>query len=113
MSQLDQVNLVASLKDKGLDDVARHTFSVVHDMDQRIIRIMRELETLRKEMDEVAKAFPDADIHGHRLYHQKLIRESFAEENIKSSVKADIITKIILFAVAAIAAVLGLKIGLG
>jgi hypothetical protein len=113
MSRMDQVNLVSALKEKGLDDIANHTFAVIHDMDQRLILVMRNVEILQNEMEELAKAFPDSDVHGHRLYHQRLIRSSFAEENVKSAVKSDLITKMILFAVAAVATVLGLKLGFG
>lgn len=113
MSQLEQVNLVAALKEKGLDDVAKHTFAVVHDLDTRMARVMHDVEILQAEMEELAKAFPDADIHGHRLYHQRLIRQSFADESVRSSIKADLLTKMVLFAVAAVAAVMGIKIGFG
>jgi hypothetical protein len=112
MSDLDKVHLIACLKEANMEKVAQHAFAVIHEMDSEIKSLRRSADKLEEDIAELKKAFPDTDIHGHRLYHERLIRSSFANESVKNSVKADLIQKAMMIIVIAVAAFFGIKSGL-
>jgi hypothetical protein len=111
MSEIDKVKLVACIRECGNPELAEHAFEVINDMDSEIKRLAKVQERILTTIEEMQKAFPDHDIHGHRLYHERLIRSAFANESVRSAVKADMLTKMILFAVGAMALALGINIG--
>jgi hypothetical protein len=109
MANMEQVRLISALKDKDFDKVAEHMmylFERQDDVDKRV-------EALQRQMDDAIKAFPKEDICGHRLYHEKVIRQHLAREEVRQSVKTDMYQKVAWVVIGLIVTGAGLKFGIG
>ena len=111
MAEIDKVRLISSLKECN-SELSELAFLVIHDMDLEIKTMKATVDKLEKSINEIENAFANGDIHGHRLYHERLIRNSFANESVKASVKTDLVQKAIYFTIAAVLAFVGIKIGI-
>jgi len=119
MSDMNRINLVALLKEAGEDELAENVFHILFNIDDEIKTLKKEfyhtkkdIDELKKALDVIHRAFPNDDIHGHRLYHEKIIRTVIANEEVKNSLKIDIVQKVTWFVVLLVIAGLGLKLGI-
>lgn len=119
MSTMNRINLVALLKEAGEHDLAENVFHILFDIDDEIknckkelYHVKREIEVIKENIELIRKAFPNEDIHGHRLYHDKIIRAVLANEEVKNSLKVDLVQKVTWFVILLVIAGLGLKLGI-
>jgi hypothetical protein len=109
MANMEQVRLIAALKDKGLHEVADHMMHLFERQDD----VDKKVEAIQRCMDDIKKAFPKEDPYGHRLYHEKVIRQREAMDEVRWSVKADLYQKAAWIVIGLIVAGIGLKFGIG
>ena len=60
-------------------------------------------------IEELLKAFPNEDTHGHRIYHERMIREYIEREKIKYDIIKNLIWGAIVVGIAAVAGFYGLS----
>lgn len=115
-----EIALIAALKEKGLDDVADQLLLVLDDREKRLkaleAKILEDVsryeaasralshftELELKHYTELKAAFPDADLSGHRMYHEKLIKSAEAQEQFWITMKAEMLKKGFFWATIAI-----------
>ena len=112
MSTVDKktyFNLISALNKAGLDDIAENILMLYQAQDD----MNTKLNELTRIVEDLHKAFPSNDTYGHRLYHEKMIRDHISKEEISRSVKTDMITKFVWIAIGLIVTALGVKLSLG
>jgi len=77
-----------------------HLIDVISELNDRLIKVEKEIEC-------VQEAFPNKDPSGHRLYHERMIRQFISDENMKATVKTDLVQKAIMVLLAIVAAYFG------
>lgn len=114
-----KVELVAKLREKGLVEIAESVFEVIHHNDENIGNVKDDVRMLKQalidiecEIEDLKKGFPDENIYGHRLYHEKQIRAHLSDEKVKSDLKKDMIMKMIMFVVGLVVAGIAAKYGI-
>lgn len=115
-----EIALIAALKQKGLDDVADQLLLVLDNREKRLKTIEDKIfedinryeaaslalnhftELELKHYTELKAAFPDADLSGHRMYHEKLIKSAEAQEAFWLTMKTEMFKKGFFWATVAI-----------
>jgi len=123
MTDLDEFKLIAAIKDKDFDAIAEHTLIILENRSEMMsqlasqhVSILERIDKLAETVKEFEKGFPDGDVHGHRIYHERLIRNVAAQENFWNGLKSDLATKglwaVILVVVGLIVSGVGVKMGI-
>jgi hypothetical protein len=116
VNAMDKINLITGLKEKGMSDVGEYMLSLMQQIDADVASLKAKqdelentVESLTSSMDRHKEAFPNGDVHGHRIYHEKVIRTAMANEGIKHSLKGDVLQKALFLILGLAATGLGLK----
>ena len=123
MSEISEFKLISAIRDQNFDQIAESAMIVLEERAEMMkqlanqhVTLLEKLERLTQAIEEFEKGFPQGDIHGHRLYHERLIRNVVAKEDFWNGLKSDLAKKglwaVLLVTVGLIVAGLGAKIGL-
>lgn len=123
MSEISEFKLISAIRDKNFDQIAESAMIVLEERSEMMkqlagqhVTLLEKLERLTTAIEEFEKGFPDGDIRGHRLYHERLIRNVMAQEDFWNGLKSDLAKKglwaVLLIVVGLIIAGLSAKIGL-
>ena len=117
---IDHIKLLTSLKEKGLDETAEYTLSVLKDASDQMMDIQSQQKTLSDKVDhlsetieEMRDGFPGRDPHGHKAYHEKVMQENINNERLKDKIKGEILQKLFLLLITLAITGLGIKLGFG
>jgi hypothetical protein len=106
------------MRENRINEAAEHLLEVLHDINTNIenaqihrTEILEKLEKIEKELEQIKNAFPSGDPHGHRAYHEKMMREQEHSTKIKEQIFKEVVQKGILIVISLIVGALGLKFG--
>lgn len=117
---IDHIKLLTSLKEKGFDETSEHTLNVLKDVSDQISDIKEQqkelkdsIKNLKETIDEVKDGFPSKDPHGHKAYHERVMREDLNNEKMREKIKGEILQKLFMLLTTLVITGLGIKFGTG
>lgn len=115
---LEHVKLITAMREKKIDEAAEHLLEVLHEINENIesaklhrTEILDDLKKVQKEIDYVRRGFPLEDPHGHRAYHEKMMREEEHHIKMKEQIVKEVIQKGVIIGITLVIGVLGLQFG--
>jgi len=106
-----EINLVSELRTRGMSEIADAIMTIlderenrIHDLEKKVKESENRYETVSKALDhfvqlelqhytEIMKAFTDNDPHGHRDYHEKLIKSAEAQAALYNTMRVELVKR--------------------
>ena len=119
-----KIDLISDLRSQGFDGIAENILTIldarekrIHELENRIEEFEHRYETVRLALDhfvkleldhytEILAAFPNGDVKGHKMYHDKLIKAAEAQEQFYLSMRNEVVKRGFFFALLALLGVI-------
>jgi len=119
-----KIDLISDLRSHGFDGIAENILTIldarekkIRELEDRIEEFEHRYDTVRVALDhfvklelehytEVLQAFPDNDVKGHKMYHDRLIKAAEAQEQFYLSMRNEVVKRGFFFALLALLGVI-------